>query len=289
MEIRHLEYFLVVVQEGNFSKAANVLHISQPTLSRQIMQLEEEIGKPLLVRGKTKVKMTEEGVLLRNRAEEILSLTNKTLKDLRSDEKNITGEINVASGETDSFSYIASKIHEFNVLYPNVCFNVSSANVYEMKEKIDKGLLDLAIFTAPVDVSNYNYLNINHSECWGILVNDNHVFSSKTSISLKELESEKMIFPHRLLSEKISMDWFFDCELNIVATYNLINSALMLMEKEVGIVFCIEKEMYKKLNLTFIPLDPIREATSILVWKKERIINTTLRKFIDILSYSVNE
>lgn len=283
MDLQTLEYFLVVAREENISRAANIIHISQPTLSRQLMHLEEEVGKKLFVRGNRNVSLTDEGRLLKERAEEILELAGKAMSELSNMEEIVDGEICIGSGETDAFYFITDIISKFMQKYPNVKYNIFSGNTEAIKERMDKGLVDIGFLSAPIDVSKYECLELSLKENWGILVKENHSLASKQSISLKELLEVQLICPQRFLSEKVLSHWFQeDAEkINIVATYNLINNAIMLLQSDVGVVLCIGKENYKKLGLIFIPLHPAKEANPILAWRKNHESSLTFRKFIE--------
>ena len=162
-ELRVLQYFLTVAREQNITKAAEALHITQPTLSRQLMQMEKELGKQLLVRGTHRIELTSEGMLLRRRAEELLDLANKTEKEIREDTENISGEIFIGSGEMEAFRLLASVMKDFSQKYPGVKFNVFSGTADDIKERINNGLIDIALLSVPVEISNFEFIRM--KEC----------------------------------------------------------------------------------------------------------------------------
>ena len=166
MEIRLLKYFLAVAREENISKAAEVLHITQPTLSRQLMDLESELKTKLLIRSKRnkKILLTDDGKLLKARAQEIVDLANKTESEFLFDEKNIAGDIYIGSGETDAMRVIARAIKELSKTYPNIKYNLYSGNGEDVKEKLDRGLLDFGIFIEPIDKKEYGFIQLKEKD-----------------------------------------------------------------------------------------------------------------------------
>ena len=152
MELRVLKYFLAVAREENITRAAEFLHITQPTLSRQLMQLEDELNTKLFIRGKNRITLTDEGMLLRRRAEEIVDLAHKTEKEFLEQDDLVTGEIFIGGGETYSMHILAGVIQDFKYEYPQVKYHLYSGNADDVKEKIDKGLIDIGVLTEPVDI-----------------------------------------------------------------------------------------------------------------------------------------
>jgi DNA-binding transcriptional LysR family regulator len=174
MEIRVLKYFLAVAREGNITKAADVLHITQPTLSRQLMQLEEELGTPLLIRGKRKIVLTESGMLLKRRAEEIISLSKKTELEISHQSDEVKGEITLACGLTEATNTMARYIKAFNTLYPDVTFKIKSGNADYIIEEIQNGLVDIGFVLEPVNLDKLDFLKLNEIETWGLLMIKNN-------------------------------------------------------------------------------------------------------------------
>ena len=180
MELRILQYFLMVAREKNITRAAKQLHMTQPTLSRQLMQLEDELGKPLFIRGKRKIELTDEGVLLRRRAEEILSLINKTEQEITQSEEEMVGQIMIGTGIFSSSQTVLSQvIEEFHDEYPLVKFDIYVGNADLIKERVDQGLVDIGILLEPVDISKYNHLRIPLQEKWGIIVSKTNSLAHK--------------------------------------------------------------------------------------------------------------
>ena len=190
MEIRVLKYFLAVAHEESISKAAERLHITQPTLSRQLMDLEKELKTRLLIRGKRnkKVTLTDDGKLLKSRAQEIVDLANKTEAEFVFDDKNITGDIFIGGGETDAMRVVAKVINKMSVNYPSIKYHLYSGNGEDVKEKLNKGLLDFGLFIEPVDKKEYEFINLSQKDVWGILMKKNSPLSKKECIEPQDLK-----------------------------------------------------------------------------------------------------
>ncbi|WP_287793786.1 LysR family transcriptional regulator, partial [Megamonas sp.] len=227
MEFRLLKYFLMVAREENITKAANLLHITQPTLSRQLIQLEEELGVTLFQRSKHRIILTEDGMLLRRRANEIISLMEKTQQELTKECDDLVGEISIGCGETQNMSYLSQKIKDFHKIHPLVKLHIHSTTADEIKERIENGLLDMGLVTEPVDISKYNFFRLPQKEQWGILVHEKHRLAQKTFITPDDLINEPLIIAKRTAVQNELINWFNNSseKLNIVATYNLILNA----------------------------------------------------------------
>lgn len=240
MEIRLLKYFLMVAREENITKAANLLHITQPTLSRQLIQLEEQLGVTLFKRSKHRIILTEDGILLRRRAQEILMLIDKTQQELTKDTDELRGEISIGCGETQNMSYLSQNICKFRQVHPTVKFNIYSTTADEIKERIENGLLDIGLVTEPVDISKYSFIRLPQKEEWGVLIHQKHKLAHKAFITSKDLISEPLIITKRLAVQNELINWFniSSEKLNIVATYNLILNAANMVQHQIGLALC---------------------------------------------------
>lgn len=185
MEIRVLRYFLTVAREGNITKAADVLHVTQPTLSRQLKDLEQELGKKLFIRGSHSVILTDEGMLLRNRAEEIVNMVDKLEAEFSSMEETIGGDVYIGGGETEAMKHIARVAKDVQLRYPNIRYHLYSGNEEDITERLDKGLLDFGILIQPANISKYNYLNMPAKDVWGVVMTKDSSLAVKESIQVK--------------------------------------------------------------------------------------------------------
>ncbi len=288
MEIRTLRYFLAVAREENITRAAEFLHIAQPSLSVQLMELEKEIGKKLMIRGKRKITLTDEGILLRKRAEEILSLVEKTERELASDDEIINGDISIGSGETEAMSFVITAAKELSLDFPNIRYNLYSGDADAIMEKIDKGILDFGIVMEPIDSTKYESLSLYVTDVWGLLMKKSSPLSSKDSISAKDLKNIPLIIPKRDGIQKDLSNWLennFD-DLNIAATYNIIHTASLMVKKDFGYAITLDKLVDTSQNseLCFKPFSPKINVNLFIIWKKYQIFSKASEKFIEKLS-----
>ncbi|MDR4947673.1 LysR family transcriptional regulator [Neobacillus cucumis] len=285
MEIRVLKYFLMVAREENISKAAEILHITQPTLSRQLMQLENELGTRLFIRGKGKVKLTDEGMLLRRRAEEIIDLAVKTEKEFSAHDNFIGGEISFGCGEINAMRLLADFINKFSKEYPQVKYNLYSGTADDIKERIDKGLIDIGLLMEPVNIEKYDFIRLSQKEKWGVLMQKDSPLAYKEHINPEDLVGMPIIITKRSTVQNEIQNWFgvnFE-KLDIIATYNLILNAAILVEKGLGYAICLEKlvEFNDETNICFRPLYPNLEMGSVIVWKKNQFFSVATTRLIE--------
>ncbi len=281
MELRVLNYFLMVAREENITKAAQLLHVTQPTLSRQLMQLEEELGVKLFHRGKHSVSLTEDGMLLRRRAQELVSLSEKTKMELQRKEEMPAGEIVIGCGETKSMSILSENMVSFRQKYPLVQFSIYSAIADDIKERIEKGLLDMGLLTEPVDISKYEFCRMPVKERWGILTREDSPLAAKDFVTPEDLREVPLLMVRRELVKNELAHWFGDSfeQLEVAATYNLIVNAAFMVEQGLGVALCFDLGAVFE-NLRFVPLAPRMETGSVLVWKKNQTLSAAHTLFI---------
>ena len=292
MEIRVLKYFLAIAREGSITGAANSLHLTQPTLTRQIQELEKELNQKLLIRGKYKVTLTPEGMILKKRAQEIIEMVEKTEAEFQTLSDTISGDIYIGCGETDSMKYIASVIKEIQLNNPDVKFHIYSGNAEDVTEKLDKGLLDFGLLIQPIDLSKYDNLTMPEKDVWGVIIRKDNPLAKKQSIQLNDLINLPII-ASRQMSEKYSadsgfLDWFGEKfkDLNIVATYNLVYNAAIMVKAGIGAAVTLDK-LVDTTSLTsevcFLPLEPRLESGLDIVWKKHQVFSPAAKLFLDKL------
>ena len=290
MEIKALKYFLTMAREGNITKAANYLNLTQPNLSRQIIKLEKDIGKKLFIRSRHNIELTPEGFLLKKRAEEIMDLIDKTRADFKSNEKIIAGDIYIGGGETYAIELIAEIMKDIQEYYPNIIYHIQSGNYEDITEKLDKGLLDFGILTEPSDLSKYEYIKMPVKDTWGILMRKNSKLSKKQFITRKDLLNLPLICSKQLMLNLFSnnnfSEWFKNDfnKLNIVATYNLIYNASVMVKSGLGYVIGFDKLINTSNSaLCFVPLKPKLESGLNIVWKKNQVFSPASKIFLDKL------
>ena len=291
MEFRVLRYFLTVAREGSITGAANSLHLTQPTLSRQLQDLEKELAQKLFVRGKYRVTLTPEGMMLRKRAEEIVELVEKTEADFRSINDIIGGDIYIGSGETDSMKYIAEVMKDIHNDYPDIKFHIYSGNAEDVTEKLDKGLLDFGVLIQPIDLSKYDNITLPDKDVWGVIMRKDSPLAHKKEIKLEDLISVPLI-ASRQMSEKYSaqsgfLNWFGKDfkKLNIVATYNLVYNAAIMVKAGIGYAVTLDKLVNTTgdSEICFRPLSPKLESSLDIVWKKYQVFSPAAKLFMDRL------
>ena len=281
MELRVLNYFLMVSQEENITKAAQLLHVTQPTLSRQLMQLEDELGVKLFERSNHSIVLTSDGLLLKRRAQEIVSLAEKTKRELMT-EKELSGEIEIGSGEFKSFSLLADVIAAFSEKHPGVRFHLNSGNADTIKERLENGGLDIGLLADPVDISRYEFTRLPQKETWGIIAHNDFAIAKRPFVTPKDLIGLPLILPHRRMVREEIQNWFGDLygDVNVFATYDLLYNAAIMAQKKMGIILTIELESRFD-EVKYVPFAPKMEFGSVLVWKKNQIQSTAMEAFID--------
>ena len=291
MEIRVLKYFLAVAREGSITGAANSLHLTQPTLTTQLQSLEKELNKKLLIRGKYKVTLTKEGMLLRKRAQEIVDMVEKTEAEFQSISETITGDIYIGGGETDSMKYIADIIKQLQEEYPKIKFHIYSGNAEDVTEKLDKGLLDFGVLIQPIDLSKYDSLSLPRKDIWGVIMRKDSPLAKNNVIKLNDLLDVPLL-ASRQMSPKYSkesgfLSWFGDKfeTLNIVATYNLVYNAAVMVKAGIGCAVTLDKLADTSVDsqLCFRPLSPKLESGLDIVWKKNQVFSSAAKIFLEKL------
>ena len=281
MELRVLKYFLMVAREENITKAAELLHITQPTLSRQLMQLEEELGVTLFKRSKHSIILTDDGILLKRRAQELVALSDKVVSEL-SHRDDISGEISIGCGETQSMNFLSERIAEFQKKYPSVQVEIFTATADDIKERIEKGILDMGLLTEPVDIGKYEFIRMPNKERWGLLMRKDSHLADKSGISPDDLTDTPLIMVRRELVRNELASWFgehYD-SLDVVASYNLILNAAAMVRSGVGLALCFDMGAQLYDELCFVPLVPKLETGSVMVWKKNQIQSGAVSEFI---------
>lgn len=288
MELRVLRYFLAVAREENITKAASLLHVTQPTLSRQIQQLEEELGVKLFRRSQYRVILTDDGMLLRRRAQEIVELADKAQRELRHIEAELTGEIAIGCGESVGMTFLSRHIREFRREHPQVQFRIYSANADDIKEHIEKGLLDMGLLTEPVDIGRYAFLRTPQKDRWGVLLPKEHPLAQRESITPKDLLGIPLLITGRETVRNELAGWFGDIydKIEIAATYNLILNAANMVENGVGAALCFDLGHISD-GLTFVPLSPSLETGTVLAWKKDQTDSPAARQFLEWIRNTV--
>ena len=295
MEIRALENFLAVAREQNITAAAESLHISQPALSTQLKAMETELGKQLLIRGvkgSRKVMLTEEGMILRKRAEEILSLMRRTEEEIAGSNETIAGNVFIGTGETEIvrlFARIAKKLQQ---KYPDIRYHISSGNAEHVLEYLDKGLIDFGLLFTEIDTQKYEAIPVPIKDTWGVLMRKDSPLAQKETICPKDLWDKPLIVSHQKGDDAYLNQWLGreESELNIVATYNLVFNASLLVDEGLGYALCYDKLVNTHgSNLCFRPFSPRLDAYGFIVWKKYQVFSKAANIFLQNLRSMLSE
>ncbi len=286
MEIRQLRYFLAVADRESISKAAEELFITQPNLSRQMKELEGELGQKLFLRGSRKIVLTDAGRLLRKRAEEIVELYRKTESELTLPAEDVGGEVYIGGGESYVMGLIAKAARSVQKENPAVHFHLFSGDASAVSEKLEKGLIDFGVFIEPSDLSDYEYLRLPLSDTWGVLMRRDSPLAEKKALSPEDLWDKPLIRSEHSLGKSIVSEWFQkkESELNIVGTYNLLYNASLFVREGVGYAVCLDKIIEtEKSDLVFRPLIPRLVSHLDIAWKKYQVFPKCCELFLQEL------
>ncbi|MFR2737518.1 MAG: LysR substrate-binding domain-containing protein [[Clostridium] innocuum] len=287
MDIRVLQYFLAVAREESITKAAERLRMTQPPLSRQLKDLEDELGKQLLIRGSKKVTLTEDGMLLRKRAEELVDLMEKTKAELTSSNENINGDIHIGCGETEAISFLAQAAWDLQQKHPLIHYHIYSGDAERVMERLDKGLIDFGLLVGPVDVNKYDYIRLPLKDTWGVLMRKDSSLAEKESIIAEDLWDKPLIISHQTSINSEMFSWLKTdiTKLNIVATYDLVYNASQFVKKGFGYVIALDKLINTTgdSSLCFRPLYLTLEAGLCIIWKKYQVFSKASNAFLQQL------
>lgn len=285
MDIRVLNYFLMVAREENITRASKLLHITQPTLSRQLKQLEEELGVELFKRSDHSIYLTEEGMLFRRRAQELVNLADKAKNELVQGEEDLTGVVSIGCGETYSVKELAKMIRDFQELHPQVKFELYSSNNEDIKTRIEQGSLDMGLLLEPVSITNYNFIRLKTKELWGALLHKDHKLANHKTIHPGELVGTLVVTLHvntPVHNELVGWSGDFAKEMDYCATYNVLYNAVIFARERKGAVICLKLDCHYD-DMNFIPLEPKLELSSVLAWKEHQTYSKATKAFIEFI------
>lgn len=298
MEFRSLRYFLMIAREGTILGAAKVLHVSQPALSRQMKDLERELGCTLFTRGSRRIELTEAGIRLRKRAEEIVDLMERTESDFLASGDTITGEVRIGGGETPAMTFVAEAIEQVLSECPHLSFNLYSGNGVDVGERLDMGRLDFGLFVGNVDHDKYEALKLPMKDTWGVIMRKDSPLASHTTIKPDDLYNQPLILSQQALNDMSS--WFGKNadKLNVVATYNLLYNASILVSQSIGYALSLDglvasstnenalsssvgETRSQMLDITFRPLEPPLKADIFIAWKRYQSFSPAAGVFLE--------
>ena len=288
MELRVLRYFLTLAREENISKAAETLYITQPTLSRQLAELEKELGAQLFIRGKRGITLTQEGMLLRRRAEEMAELEDKVQREFRERGEILSGNIAIGAAETNAAAILPDAIAKFRNKYPGVTFDMQTDTAEHVKERIDRGLLDIGLLVEPGDIEKYEFMRLGIGDRCGVLMNADSPLAQKEYVTADDLAGLPVVANRRAEVQSFYRNALGEAynKLNVVATFNLINNAALFALKNLGYVITLEGTVrhYENPRLCFRPFRPEIQQSTFIIWKKYQPTTRAVRKFIEEIS-----
>ena len=282
-----LRYFLTVVNEGNITRAADILHVTQPTLSRQLIELENEMGTPLIIRGKRSLTLTDEGFLFKQQAETIVELADK-LESTFADRKDIiSGTVRIGATEALGGHTLAEYMKDFSEKYPYVRFDLHNGMADNIKEMIEHGLLDLGLLMEPVDKVKFEYIRLPQKETWGILVRRDHELAQMETVTVEDIKKYPLIMPGRENAKEHILHWM-GCEeshLDIPVYYNLLSNAALLVEAGLGCAVCLDGALsiHASPEICFRQVMPEHTTRSVILWKKNHLFSPAASLFIQTI------
>ena len=287
MELLQMKYFLAVAREESISRAADFLYITQPSLTRQIQSMEKEVGQPLFVRGGKKMRLTEAGLLLKKRAEEILALYEKTESELIHPQQSVSGNVYLGGGESHAMQLLLDITNEMRTQYPNIKLHIYSGDISDVCERLDKGLIDFGLVIQPADLTKYESIRLPALERWGLLMNRNHPLAHKETISPQDLVGVSVFQSRHTLPKSALTEWYKDVadQIDFIGTYNLIYNAALAARSGYGCVLTLDKLVNTsgESELCFRPLHPPLTAHLDVVWKKYQIFSQAATIFLRYL------
>ena len=287
MEIRFLRYFIQIAREGSMTRAAEYLHVSQPALSKQMKELEKQLGKKLFRRGSSSVSLTDEGMLLRRRAEDLLAMADKIENEFKALDEITGGDIYIGCAESYLIKYLTYAVKKLNGQYSNIHYHITSGDTQQVTERLDRGLLDFAFIVEPPDLSKYNYLEVPEQDTWGILMRKDCPLAEKSQIGIDDIlpypvfcseQAAKVDLP-RWCGENID-------QLNVMATFNLTGNAAIFVKEGLGIALTFDKlvEINDEGNLCFRPITPVLQTKMYVIWKKYQVFTPVAQLMLEQLN-----
>lgn len=280
MELRTLRYFLAIAQEQSISKAAKVLHLTQPTLSKQIMDLEEEFGKQLFIRGNRQITLTEDGYILKKRAEELIELADKTVQEMMLPQDELSGNIYIGSGETTCIEPILKCMRDIQKQYPLIQFHIISSDKDDIQDKLDQGLIDFGIIIDSIDKTKYHFLTLPNEDSFSLLARKDDPLALKEELTYEDLYDLPLIVSRQSLKDKYLPQHIKSSQ--IIADYNLSFNASLMVKEKMGYALILNHLIYDP-ELVNIPLSQSEKLRWFLIWKKQQTLSPLQKLFINLI------
>ena len=292
MDIRTMQYFLAIAQEGSFTKAAERLHMTQPPLSRQMRDLEAELGVSLFARGGKGITLTEEGARFKDRAQEVVDLVGQIESDMASEASNILGEVRIACGESDAVAFLAKAAKGLQRSHPGVTYRLLSGDGEFVADRLDRGAADIGLLvTLSIDSADYGFMEIPAKDTWGVLMAEDAALAKLDRVTPDDLAKEPLLLPYRASMGSDLMSWFKDKResLNVVATYDLAYNASRFAREGLGYAVALDGivDASEGSGLSFRPFHPHLDAHLFLVWSRQRRLSRAAEAFLKAVRYTI--
>lgn len=293
MDIRTLQYFLAVAREESITRAAEALHMTQPPLSRQMKELEEELGRKLFIRGSRKLSLTEEGMLLRRRAGEMVELMEKTRAELAGFDEDVGGEVCIGGGETEAMSFLTGVAARLHARHPRIRFRMYSGDAELILERLDEGLIDFGLLIGAVDVEKFDSIQLRMADSWGVFMRRDSELARKDCVRPEDLRDRPLILSQQAERNREMLAWMKAGRggLNVVASYNLIYNALHLVREGMGYAVALDGivDTSSDAELCFRPMRPELKASIRVTWKRYQAFSRASQAFLDELRAQLEE
>ncbi|MCI2131693.1 MAG: LysR family transcriptional regulator [Eubacterium sp.] len=283
MEIKNLRYFLAVAREENMSKAAEQLHVSQPTLSKTLKALEEELGKKLFIRHSFSISLTDEGMLLRDRAQDLVAMSDKIEQEFNSLDDITGGDIYFGLAESYQIRYLARAIYKLKEKYPNFTYHITSGDTEQVTEKLDKGLLDFAVLCETPDSNKYEYVKFPEADVWGAIISSSHPLAKKKSIHVSDLIGQPLFVSEQSWNNEIKT-WAKERfpKLKLEGSFRLSYNGSVFARESLGILLTFKNLINTEgTDMVFRPLSPELKSELYLIWNKYQAFTPIAEKFLE--------
>lgn len=291
MELRVLRYFLMVVREGSITAAAEVLHVTQPTLSRQLAQLERELGVQLLERTVHGIELTAEGRLLARRAEELVELADKAENEVRQHSEELSGTVYVGTGELRAERTLYRLMRDFRGLHPHVAFDVYAATSDTLRERMERGLTDVALLVEPIELDRFGFVRLGDTERWVATMRRTERLAARESVRPEDLANLPLILPRRTTMQSEVAHWFGERfeRLDVVAHANLVSNSMSMVREGVGVGITSSAPSLDNLagDLVSLPLEPPLKIRTLIAWRHELALGEAARTFVEYIRASL--
>ena len=285
MELRVLRYFIEVAREQNITAAADRLHISQPALSKQLMELEQELGKKFFNRGKRKTTLTDDGMFLYRRAQEIVDIADKTENAFKTTDEMISGDVSIGCGETQGMRTVIKAMKKLSGMHPDIRFHLYSGNDEDVSERLDNGLVDFGLFVGNTNLEKYDYIKLPDSDVWGVLMTTDCPLAAHPTVKPADIADTPILCSRQALHSNELSGWLGRdfSKLNILSTHNLVYNAALMVKAGMGCALTIDNLINTEgTELTFRPLEPLMKADLFFAWKKYQAFSKAAEMFLKI-------